>query len=88
MAGVPSVLIPSPNVTDDHQQKNAAEMQRCGRAVILSESELSAESLTKLLESFYKDRAPLLAMRAAFGDSERENARIKFMRAFEQIYQF
>lgn len=87
-AGIPSVLIPSPNVTDDHQHKNALEMQRSGRSILMPESELSAEALTKLLESLYKDRAPLSAMRAALTQAYAPDAREEFMKVFEKIYPF
>ena len=36
----PSVLVPSPNVTEDHQTKNARSMEKEGAAVLLPEPEL------------------------------------------------
>ncbi|MBM7659455.1 UDP-N-acetylglucosamine--N-acetylmuramyl-(pentapeptide) pyrophosphoryl-undecaprenol N-acetylglucosamine transferase [Bacillus mesophilus] len=43
--GVPSILIPSPYVTNNHQEKNAASLEKNGAAVLLRESELSGETL-------------------------------------------
>ena len=40
-AGAPAVLIPSPNVTGDHQFKNATEYADTGAAYVVSERELS-----------------------------------------------
>lgn len=57
MAGRAAVLVPSPNVTGDHQLKNAKALDRQGAAVLIEEHEI-ADRLTKtvidLLES--KDR--------------------------------
>ncbi len=41
----PSILIPSPNVTANHQEKNAQAMVNCGGAVKISETELSSDML-------------------------------------------
>lgn len=39
--GRPSVLIPSPNVTDNHQEGNARGLESVGAAVVFTEAELS-----------------------------------------------
>jgi UDP-N-acetylglucosamine--N-acetylmuramyl-(pentapeptide) pyrophosphoryl-undecaprenol N-acetylglucosamine transferase len=41
-AGLPAVLVPSPNVTADHQTKNARYFERGGGAVVVPEPELRA----------------------------------------------
>lgn len=55
--GVPAILIPSPNVTANHQYYNAKYMEKRGAAIILEEKDLSADSLTKevvrLIDSSY-----------------------------------
>lgn len=43
--GIPSILIPSPNVTDDHQTKNAMSLVKHDAAILLPEDELSSASL-------------------------------------------
>lgn len=40
VTGTPSVLVPSPNVAEDHQTKNALSMVNAGAAVLLPEPEL------------------------------------------------
>ena len=50
----PALLIPSPNVTDDHQTKNALSLQQQGAAIILKDAEanaLFARAIQPLLES-------------------------------------
>jgi UDP-N-acetylglucosamine--N-acetylmuramyl-(pentapeptide) pyrophosphoryl-undecaprenol N-acetylglucosamine transferase len=44
-AGRPSVLIPSPNVTADHQSPNAAYLADAGAAVVLRDRDLTPERL-------------------------------------------
>ena len=39
VSGTPAVLIPSPNVTDNHQEKNARVLEQHGGAVVLLEGE-------------------------------------------------
>jgi UDP-N-acetylglucosamine--N-acetylmuramyl-(pentapeptide) pyrophosphoryl-undecaprenol N-acetylglucosamine transferase len=39
-AGVPAILVPSPNVTADHQTKNARFFQQAGGAIVVPESDL------------------------------------------------
>jgi UDP-N-acetylglucosamine--N-acetylmuramyl-(pentapeptide) pyrophosphoryl-undecaprenol N-acetylglucosamine transferase len=42
VTGTPSVLVPSPNVTADHQTKNARALADAGAAVLLPEADLDA----------------------------------------------
>ena len=42
VTGTPSVLVPSPNVTADHQTKNARALEEAGAAVVLPEADLVA----------------------------------------------
>lgn len=48
--GVPSVLIPSPNVTEDHQTKNSLSLEKVGAAVSIKESELSQDVFIDTLD--------------------------------------
>lgn len=52
--GTPCILVPSPNVTNDHQNKNAKILEGRGAAVLMPESECTAqkmyETITELLE--------------------------------------
>lgn len=48
--GVPSILIPSPYVTNHHQDKNAAALVDGGAALLLPEEQLSGATLGALVE--------------------------------------
>jgi UDP-N-acetylglucosamine--N-acetylmuramyl-(pentapeptide) pyrophosphoryl-undecaprenol N-acetylglucosamine transferase len=44
-AGKPSILIPSPNVTADHQTANARQLEAAGASVVIPDDELTHERL-------------------------------------------
>lgn len=54
-SGTPCILIPSPNVTDNHQEKNARALANHGGAVLLLEKDCSGsvlmEKITELLQN-------------------------------------
>ena len=64
-AGRASVLIPSPNVAENHQYHNAMELVEQGAAEILEEKDLSGESLIALLQRLTEDRGKIEAIGAA-----------------------
>ena len=43
--GAPCILVPSPNVTNNHQEKNARVLEAAGGAVVMLESEVTAEKM-------------------------------------------
>lgn len=64
-AGVPSILIPYPRATGDHQTKNAKALDEKGAAILLPESELTPETLTEKLAPILRDGESGSRMRAA-----------------------
>ena len=76
--GKPAILIPSPNVTGNHQYKNAMALARRGAAVCLTEKELDGERLYGEIEGLLSDaprRAELSRAVRAF-HNPRANAQI------------
>ena len=61
----PSVLIPSPNVTANHQEKNAHALVTLGGAVKIAEANLTGEVLYHTLYSLLSDANKLAAMSEA-----------------------
>ncbi len=61
--GVPSVLIPSPNVTDDQQYKNAKLFASSGAAEVIRESELTNGKLISVVEGIFSDDERLEKMK-------------------------
>ena len=64
VTGKPSVLVPSPNVAEDHQTKNAQSLEREGAAICLAEKEMNA-SLYQTLVDTLQDTHRLQRMREA-----------------------
>lgn len=48
--GRAGILVPSPNVTNNHQEKNARELERAGAALVFTEEEASGEALYRTAE--------------------------------------
>ena len=56
-AGTPCILIPSPNVTNNHQEKNARVLEAGGGAVVLLEKDCTPEKLYSLIRELLADDA-------------------------------
>ena len=61
-AGKPAIFVPSPNVTDNHQEKNARIIEERGAAVVLREAECSGEVLYEQARVILEDGERLNAM--------------------------
>lgn len=64
-SGTPCILIPSPNVTDNHQEKNARALSDRGAAVLLLEKDCTAETLMAAIKKLLADREAYDAMSAS-----------------------
>ena len=53
--GTPCILIPSPNVTDNHQEKNARVLEQQGGAVVVLEKDCTAEGLYQQIKELLAD---------------------------------
>ena len=54
-SGTPCILIPSPNVTNNHQEKNARLLEAGGGAVVLLERDCTPEKLYALVRELLED---------------------------------
>jgi len=82
-AGRPAVLIPFAAAAGGHQLENARALEKAGAAVVITEKDLTAESLAGTILALVGDRARLAAMgqkaRAlARPDAARDLARLVF----------
>lgn len=55
--GVPAILVPSPNVTNRHQEKNAAVLADHGAALVLAEEGLDGKTLFVAAAGILRDEA-------------------------------
>lgn len=63
--GKPVIIVPSPNVTNNHQEKNARVLERAGGAKVLLEGKFDADSLLEELKALLADKEKLGSMSKA-----------------------
>ncbi|MBR5641704.1 MAG: undecaprenyldiphospho-muramoylpentapeptide beta-N-acetylglucosaminyltransferase [Firmicutes bacterium] len=75
-SGKPSILIPSPNVTNNHQYFNAKSLADAGAAVLIEETELQSgyEPFTDAVQKLMADRVALHRMVLASAQLGRTDA--------------
>ena len=64
-SGTPCIMIPSPNVTDNHQEKNARVLEKRGAAVVVREKDCDGDSLYETARALLSDPERLREMRLA-----------------------
>ncbi|MFN7146767.1 MAG: undecaprenyldiphospho-muramoylpentapeptide beta-N-acetylglucosaminyltransferase [Myxococcota bacterium] len=69
--GKPSVLVPSPNVTDNHQEENARGLERAGAAEVVVEKDMDVPAVLARIRALMGDAA----RRDAMGRAARSLAR-------------
>lgn len=62
LMGKPAILIPSPNVTDNHQYKNAKVYEEHGAAVLIEEKDLTVKGLIETVDLLLSSPDKLRAM--------------------------
>ena len=63
--GVPAIMIPSPHVTHNHQEKNANVLGENGSALVIKEKDLTSEKLVETIDNLIKDEKKLKQMSEA-----------------------
>jgi len=61
--GIPSILIPSPYVTNNHQEKNARSLSDHGAAELLLEKDLNSNHLIQHIDKIMLDKEKLNSMK-------------------------
>lgn len=64
-SGTPCILIPSPNVTDNHQEKNARALSDKDAAVLILEQDCTAQALMDAVTALLNDRTRYNRMETA-----------------------
>ena len=78
--GTPALMVPSPYVTNNHQEKNARALEEAGGAAVLLEPECSGQALFQAACGILHDEARLRGMEEAM-------ASLGIRDAAERIYQ-
>jgi len=83
--GLPSVLIPSPNVTHNHQEWNARTLEQRGAALVVRERELTREGLADAIRTVLTDEAAAARMRDALRSLAQPDAGAQIAAAIVEI---
>lgn len=84
-AARPSVLIPFPAATDDHQRRNAQVLVDAGAAVMVEERNLDAARLADVIVSLLSDPDRLASMRRAARSFARPDAATRIVQQIREL---
>ena len=60
--GLPAILVPSPYVTNNHQYKNAKELEDNGACVIVEEKDFDKDTIIREIDKIFDDKESYLNM--------------------------
>jgi len=83
--GVPSILVPWPLASEDHQTANARALADAGGAVLITESQFDADRLATEVERLQRDSAALQAMARGARSIGRRGAAAAIARLAEEL---
>lgn len=72
--GIPSILIPYPFASENHQRENARSFENAGAAWLIEESTLTPESLAEAIVSLLRDKARRESMKHSAASLARRDA--------------
>ena len=81
----PSVLIPFPKATDNHQVLNAKELVRQNLAIMIEEKDLTPDILVETIKELKSDKNKYLEMHKSFINLERKNTEEIILRKILEI---
>ena len=79
LTGTPAILVPSPNVAEDHQTKNARSMSESGAAELLPEARMN-EQLVPEVDALMANRERRETMAGAARNLARPDAAVEIAR--------
>ncbi len=80
LVGRPALIVPSPYVADNHQEKNARALEKAGAAAVMLENECTGESLYRAVKALICDPRELKRM-------AQNASRLKMQDAKQRIYE-
>jgi len=83
--GIPALIVPSPYVTNNHQEKNARVLEQAGGAAVLLEKDSTGQELFRLSTSILRDPARREAMAAAMASLGIRDATERIYRTVQEI---
>ncbi|WLR53517.1 undecaprenyldiphospho-muramoylpentapeptide beta-N-acetylglucosaminyltransferase [Mesobacillus subterraneus] len=83
--GIPSILIPSPYVTDNHQEKNARALSENGAARLLLEKDLTGPKLVESIDHILSNEEKLAEMKKSAKKLGIPDAAQRLYRVMEEL---
>ncbi|WP_338469906.1 undecaprenyldiphospho-muramoylpentapeptide beta-N-acetylglucosaminyltransferase [Niallia sp. XMNu-256] len=83
--GIPSILIPSPYVTNNHQEKNARALSDHHAAKLVLEKELSGKKLVEEIDKILLDKDKLLEMKNAARELGIQDASTRLYKLMKEL---
>ncbi|MHB0884293.1 MAG: undecaprenyldiphospho-muramoylpentapeptide beta-N-acetylglucosaminyltransferase [Bacillota bacterium] len=83
--GIPAILVPSPNVTHNHQEYNAQALASRGAAIIIPDAALTGEAVAGQILALFDDPSRLAAMAKAAREMGRPSAAAEIGREIKSI---
>jgi UDP-N-acetylglucosamine--N-acetylmuramyl-(pentapeptide) pyrophosphoryl-undecaprenol N-acetylglucosamine transferase len=83
--GTPSILVPSPNVTDNHQEHNVRALSDQGAAILLKEDDMDYFTLYQKIESLKDNPKELADMRQALSKLSENDATSVIVKALSKL---
>ena len=85
--GAPCILVPSPNVTNNHQEKNARVLESAGGAVVMLEGEVTPEKMYALVTELLSDDGRRVEMAKALKGLVRTDSADAICEIVEELIQ-
>lgn len=83
--GIPAILIPSPNVTHNHQMKNAVDLEKAGAALVIPENDLNPNNFISSIDHILLDEKYAEEMSKASKALGVPNASDQVIKVMEEI---
>ncbi|NLD86904.1 MAG: undecaprenyldiphospho-muramoylpentapeptide beta-N-acetylglucosaminyltransferase, partial [Clostridiales bacterium] len=83
--GKPAIIVPSPNVAENHQEKNARALEEKGAAMVLLERDIDGKKLYEETVKLLSDKERLRSMSEAMKSLASPDAIDKIYRAIEVV---
>ncbi len=84
-ANLPAILIPSPNVADNHQYKNAIKMQESGYAILIEEKDLTSERLRNEINKLIFNGNALDLMRLKIASADKSSPSVDILETISNL---
>ncbi len=84
LMGLPAILVPYPHAVDDHQTRNAAQLEKAGAAISIPDAQFTSDRIAELLDELWREPARIDAMAVASAGLARPGATVEILASMEK----